>query len=85
MAGRLLIFACLAVVLSGCVSTGSGRGYSSNYYSRNNGYSSGYGYGYREPHYGRSYYDNDDRRSEREKKCGCRIKPFKALKRAFGL
>jgi hypothetical protein len=85
MAGRLLILGCLAVVLSGCVSTGSGRGYSSNHYSRQDGYSSGYAY--RQSYYGTPYrrdYD-DDRRSEREKKCGCRIKPFKALKRAFGL
>ena len=83
MVGKFIVFGCLALVLSGCVSTGSGRGYSSNYYSRHDGYSRGYGY--RETYYDRHYYDYDDRRSEREKKCGCRIKPFKALKRAFGL
>ncbi len=82
MVGKFLIFGCLALVLSGCVSTGSGRSYSSNSYSRPDGYSRGYSH--RESYDRRDYYD-DDRRSEREKKCNCRIKPFKALKRAFGL
>lgn len=81
MAGRLLILGCLALVVSGCVSTGSGYRSSSNYYSRNYDYRSDRDY-YRNHQY---RYDRDDRRSNRDEKCGCRIKPFKALKRAFGL
>lgn len=83
MAGRLLILGCLALVLSGCVSNGYGRPYSSNYsyqsYDHSNGYS------YRQPRYRYDYDHDDDRRSRRDEKCGCRLKPFKALKRAFGL
>ncbi len=82
MVGKFLILGCFAAVLSGCVSTGSGRGSSSNYDSRHDGYSRGYNH--RESYDRRDYHD-DDRRSEREKKCNCRVKPFKAMKRAFGL